>query len=112
MRRGNKYSARRIATEDGQVFDSLREMRRWQDLKLMERAGDISELRRQVKYVLIPSQKGRTRTERECAYYADFVYRDREGNEVVEDCKGFRTETYKVKRKLMLFLKGIEVQET
>lgn len=110
--RGNKYGARKIKTQDGEVFDSLREMRRWQDLKLMEKAGEISELQRQVKYPLIPKTKGKTRTERECVYYADFVYKDRSGETVVEDCKGFRTETYKVKRKLLLWLYGIEVLET
>jgi hypothetical protein len=57
--------------------------------------------------VVIPKQKG----ERECKYIADFVYRDRDGNRVVEDCKGFRTPVYKLKKKLMLHVHGIRIVE-
>lgn len=115
MMRMSKYGNRRI-TVDGETFDSQREYRRWCELRLMEKAGLIKELRRQVKFVLIPAQRsGGKVAERECAYIADFVYLEKMGlNEwktVVEDAKGCRTEVYKIKRKLMRYVHGIEVQE-
>ena len=103
----NKYGARKVTSPDGHVFDSKKEFVRWCDLRLLERAGKISDLKRQVKYELIPKQDG----ERACNYVADFVY-CQDGNTVVEDCKGFRTEGYKIKRKLMLWVHGIKVKET
>ena len=55
--RKNKYGAKKINDpETGYVFDSKREYRRWQELRFMEKAGQITELQRQVKYVLIPAQ--------------------------------------------------------
>lgn len=103
----NKYGARKVTAPDGQVFDSRREYRRYCELKLLERAGKISALCRQVKYVLIPKQEG----ERACTYVADFVYLQ-DGEQIVEDCKGYQTEAYKIKRKLMLFQYGIRIKET
>ena len=104
----NKYGAKKVKTLDGQVFDSQKEYRRCIELQLLERAGKISDLHRQVKYELIPKQKG----ERACTYVADFVYRDSDGNIVVEDTKGVRTDAYKIKRKLMLHKYGITIKET
>jgi hypothetical protein len=104
---GNKYGARKVKSPDGQVFDSQKEYDRWCNLRLLERAGMISDLRRQVSYELIPKQTG----ERSCNYVADFVYQEN-GELVVEDCKGFRTEAYKIKRKLMLWVHGIRIKET
>ena len=104
---GNKYGARKMKAPDGQVFDSVKEYHRWGSLRLLERAGRISELKRQVPFELIPKQDG----ERACTYVADFVYHQ-DGNIVVEDCKGFRTDAYKLKRKLMLWVHGIKVKET
>ena len=104
----NKYGAKKIKDPvTGYLFDSKKEFIRWCDLRLLERAGKISDLKRQVKYELIPKQDG----ERACNYVADFVY-CQDGNTVVEDCKGFRTEGYKIKRKLMLWVHGIKVKET
>ena len=81
---GNKYGSRKVEV-NGIVFDSKREAARYQELLLLEKAGEIKDIRRQVKYVLIPAQyehlesttkKGRGRcVERECAYIADFVYK-------------------------------------
>lgn len=112
---GNKYGAKKIKDPaTGYVFDSKTEFTRWCELRLLERAGKISDLRRQVKYVLIPAQKdakGKS-LERECAYIADFVYFDLRLNyEVVEDTKGFRTDAYRIKRKLMLERHGIRIRE-
>jgi len=71
-----------------------------------------SNLREQVKYVLIPTQRDSygNLLEKECSYYADFVY-ERDGKTVVEDAKGIRTDDYIIKRKLMLFVHGIRIKE-
>ena len=119
----NKYHNRKYSA-DGEVFDSKREYQRWQELKLLEKAGEIAELRRQVPFELLPVQRepdkigprggrkpGRV-IEREAVYIADFVYKDAEGREVVEDCKGMRTRDYLLKRKLMLFRFGIRIMES
>ncbi len=106
---GNKYGAKKITDPaTGFVFDSKAEFIRWCELRIMERAGKISGLQRQVKYELIPKQKG----ERACTYLADFVYKDSDGNTVVEDTKGVRTDAYRIKRKLMLWVHGIRIKET
>lgn len=104
---GNKYGARKLKTPDGEVFDSVKEYHRWGCLKLLERAGKITKLQRQVKYELIPKQVG----ERACNYIADFTYYE-DGNLVVEDCKGYKTEVYRLKKKLMLWVHGIRIKET
>ena len=110
----NKYGARKVTAPDGQKFDSQREYTRWCELKLLERAGLILDLQRQVKFVLIPSQKdekGKT-IEKECSYWADFVYFDNATRKmVVEDAKGVKTEVYKIKKKLMLHKYGIRIKE-
>lgn len=123
----NKYRNKKIIV-DGEVFDSNREYRRWCELKLLEKAGKISGLERQVKFVLIPAQheftgqyykrgkhKGEPKPgkllEREVSYIADFVY-FADVEQVVEDCKGIRTKEYILKRKLMLWIHGIRVKET
>ena len=98
-------------TLNGMKFDSKKEMRRWQELSLMEKAGAITDLQRQVKYVLIPSQRINGKVaEKEISYYADFVYKEN-GRTVVEDVKGYRTDVYKIKRKLMLYTYGIKIRE-
>ena len=111
----NKYGAKKKTLPDGQTFDSQREARRYFDLRVLEAAKRIKDLKRQVKYVLIPAQRDENGKllEREVAYIADFVYYDLAlGQEIVEDCKGFRTADYKIKRKLMLWVHGIRIVET
>lgn len=105
-----KYHNRKI-TRDGETFDSVKEYRRWCELKLLERAGKIVDLKKQVKFELIPSQKldGKI-AERACTYVADFVYQE-DGKTVVEDTKGFKTKDYVIKRKLMLWVHGIRIVE-
>ena len=108
----NKYHARRCCL-DGINFDSKHEMQRYAQLKMLERAGEISDLRLQVKYQLIPRQEniaGRV-MERAVDYIADFVYKDKKGATVEEDAKGHRTKEYIIKRKLMLWVHGIQVKE-
>lgn len=110
-------------TIDGIVFDSRKEAHRYVELTILQKAGEIRDLRRQVKFVLIPAQReapdpkakkpvlGKV-IERECAYIADFVYEDaRTGTTVVEDTKGLRTKEYIIKRKLMLYTFGIRIRE-
>ena len=101
-----KYNNTKIRV-DGRLFDSKAEAARWQELQLLERAGEITELERQVEYELIPKQKG----ERAAKYVADFRYVDNEGKTVVEDTKGVRTPVYILKRKLLLWVHGIRIRE-
>ena len=110
MRKTPKYKNRTV-TLNGEKFDSHKEARRYGELVLLERAGQISHLERQVKYELIPSQRvdGKV-VERACTYVADFVYVEN-GKKVVEDTKGFRTKDYIIKRKLMLYVHGIRIKE-
>lgn len=107
MRYPSKYHNIRVETPEGK-FDSKREAERYYELKLMERAGLISGLARQVRYELIP----KVGDQRPTYYYADFVYRDKDGCDVVEDVKGTKTEVYKIKKKLMLWRYGINIKET
>lgn len=110
MFKQNKYKNSKIKV-GGEVFDSQREYNRYRELVLLERAGQVSDLKRQVKFELIPSQKVNGKVaERACTYVADFVYTEG-GKTVVEDTKGFRTKDYIIKRKLMLFIHGIQVKE-
>lgn len=103
----SKYGAKKTGGHASQ-----KEHARANQLKLMQRAGLISNLREQVKYVLIPTQRDLAGNllEKECSYYADFVY-DKDGVSVVEDTKGFRTPEYRIKRKLMLRIHGIVIKE-
>ena len=103
----SKYGNVKTVTSDGIKHDSIKEANRWCELKLLERAGQIRLLQRQVKYTLIPKQEG----EREVCYIADFVYQE-DGKLVVEDVKGKRTKEYIIKRKLMLWVHGIKIKET
>mgnify|MGYP000428864303 CR=1 FL=1 len=106
-----KYKNKKI-TVDGQTFDSKKEANRYQELLLLEKAGVIKNLSRQVKFVLIPSQRDENGkvVERECSYKADFTYE--EGiKTVVEDVKGYRTKEYIIKRKLLLYQYGIRIRE-
>lgn len=105
-----KYHNHKV-TIDGITFDSKKEAVRWKELVLMQKAGQISDLQRQVKIELIPSQRNAAGAlERAVNYIADFVY-NKDGQTVYEDTKGFRTADYIIKRKLCLFLKGITITE-
>ena len=106
----NKYKNKKI-TIDGEVFDSRKEYARYRELVLLQRAGQVSDLKRQVKYELIPQQRINGKVaERACSYIADFVYKEGKKT-IVEDTKGLRTPEYKIKRKLMLYVHGIQIQE-
>lgn len=125
----NKYHNKKVVTPDGTVFDSRKELQRYQELKVLERSGAIYGLRRQVTYYLIPTQrekstrvytKGRKKgqpiegkvIEKPVTYIADFSYMDAVTAEnIVEDVKGVRTKDYIIKRKLMLYIHGIKIKE-
>lgn len=119
----SKYHAKKVVI-DGITFDSKKEGKRYKQLVEMQEKGEISNLQRQVKYLLIPAQrepntigprggikKGKL-LERECSYIADFVYKNTHTGEwVIEDTKGFRTAEYKIKRKMMLYFHNIRIKE-
>ena len=117
----SKYHSKKI-TIDGNTFDSRKEYRRFCELSLLQRAGAITDLHRQVEFELIPAQrepdtigvrggvkKGKT-LELAVKYVADFVYKEN-GKTMVEDTKGFKTKDYIIKRKLMLWVHGIKIKE-
>lgn len=119
----SKYHAKKV-TVNGETFDSKKEYNRYCELSLLERAGAIADLQRQVKFVLIPAQYEKVWNdkkkqyqngkclERECAYIADFVYTDlKTGLQTVEDTKGVKTKDYIIKRKLLLWRYDIRVRE-
>lgn len=123
----SKYHSKKTEV-DGILFDSKREAQRYQQLKLMEKAGVICDLKRQVKYELVPAQyiDGKC-VERAVTYTSDFEYyalkplRQKTvmaepdaktiGQHIVEDVKGMRTDVYKIKKKLMLYKYGIQLTE-
>lgn len=121
----NKFGNRKV-TIDGMTFDSKHEYQRWKELTLLEKAGKIQGLFRQVKFELIPAQyeryerisqktgkqlaDGQRCVEKAATYIADFVYW--EGDRmIVEDAKGVRTPEYILKRKLMLARHGVKIRE-
>ena len=120
----SKYHSKKTVV-DGIAFDSKKEARRYCVLKVLEEEGEISGLKCQVEFLLIPEQRepdtigprgGKKRgkiIEKKCSYFADFVYVDNRnpGRLVVEDTKGMRTATYNIKRKLMLERHGIRIRE-
>lgn len=124
--RGSKYGAKKVIFE-GLSFDSKKERDRWCELQLLVRAGEITNLRRQVEFELIPAKRepdiigkrggrkpGKT-IQRALKYRADFVYEDKIGNTIVEDVKGYKGggayAVFLIKKKLMREILGIEVQE-
>lgn len=97
----NKYHNQKIDTPDGK-FDSKFEHEEWCRLKLLERAGKITELKRQVPINLTPKFMISVGTIRESSYIADFVYQEG-SNLIMVDTKGFETQEYKLKKKFLLY---------
>ena len=109
----SKYGAKKVTIE-GITFDSMKEAQRWCELRLLQRGKVISDLQRQVKFELLPSQNGECGKviERPVHYSADFVYiENKTGKKIVEDVKGMRTKEYILKRKMMLYFHGIRIRE-
>lgn len=131
---GNKFGAKKITDPiTGEIFDSKKEFHRWCELRLLERAGKIFGLHRQVTFELIPAQREESTEvykagpqkglpkpgaviEKAVKYVADFVYCDDQNNIVVEDCKGCKKgaayDLFAIKRKLFLYRYGIKIKET
>ena len=111
----SKYGSRKTYL-DGIIFDSKHEAQRYAELKLMEKAGQIRNLERQRKFELIPAIKGPRGglLQRSISYVADFEYFEKKGNDwvrVIEDAKGFRTDVYKLKKKILRWRYGIDIRE-
>lgn len=108
----SKYGAKKTVV-DGITFDSKREAERYCELKLLLRGKAIRDLRLQVKYELVPAVRYNGKVmQRAINYYADFVYTDnRTGEEIVEDVKGYKTQVYTMKKKMMLEKYGIQIRE-
>ena len=119
----NKYGNKK-AKANGRVFDSRQERSRYYTLLMLEKAGEISDLKLQVPFELIPAiyetvevqLKTKTKqvqklVQRAAHYVADFVYKDKDGNIVVEDSKGYRTKEYELKKKMMRAFLGITIKE-
>ena len=103
MRTYSKYKNKKI-TIDGITFDSRLEATRYCELKLLYQAGEITQLRLQPEFELIPAFRKNGISFRKTTYKADFMYLDnRSGKYIVEDTKGFKTDVYKIKRKLFEF---------
>ena len=122
-RYGSKYGNQKI-TIDNITFDSTGEGLRYKELKLLEKTGQITDLQLQKKFIIVPEirepdtvgprggvKKGKL-IQSAADYIADFVYYDKNGELIVEDFKGFKTDLYKLKKKLMKYIYGIDIKET
>ncbi len=101
----SKYHNTKV-TIHGETFDSKKEAARWQDLQILQRAGLIEQLKRQVRFEILP-KVGKFRAK---YYIADFTYLCN-GKLVVEDAKGVRTPVYQLKKHLMMLVHKIEIKE-
>lgn len=99
----NKYRNKKTVV-DGITFDSQKEAKRYGELKLLEHAGVITDLQLQ------PPFKLEVHGVKICTYRADFRYTEN-GKDVVEDVKGVLTPVYRIKKKLMFAIYGIEIKE-
>ena len=94
-------------------WDSKKEKRRGRELELLQRAGEIHDLHQQVRFTLIPAQYAEGKCLfRSCVYVADFTYRLKDDTFVVEDCKGYKTRDYVIKKKLLYERFGYLINET
>lgn len=100
----NKYRAKKT-TLDGIQFASKKEADRYWELKILQKQNKIRNLKLQVPYVLYVNNHNI------CKYIADFVYDDSQGNSIVEDVKGMPTPAYRLKKKLMKAIYGINISE-
>lgn len=107
----NKYKNKKVIY-DGITFDSIKEKNRYIELKLLERAGLIKDLKLQYEFELQPAFILYNKKIRKISYIADFYYFDNKLNDyVVEDTKGMRTDVYKIKKKMFEFKYKREIHE-
>lgn len=103
-----KYRNKKTTVENVE-FDSKREANRWLELRTALKTGKVRNLKRQYVFAIIIDGV------RICDYIADAVYEEHRGGEwhrIVEDSKGCKTEVYRIKKKLMRAVLGIEIRET
>lgn len=110
----SKYRAKRTSSKDGIEHPSKKEARRWDQLCLLERAGEVKNLRRQV-VIKLEGRDGPVKSEsgRQMRLTVDFAYQDKRLGwaEVLEECKGVKTRDYLV-RKAVAQAMGVEITET
>ena len=104
-----KYHNKKV-TINGITFASKREGLRYIELKAMLDKGEITDLQLQVPFILVPAFNLGKKRYRKMEYIADFTYMQN-GDKIVEDTKGYRTEVYKIKKKLMAYIYNIEIRE-
>ena len=104
-----KYHNKKV-TIDGIDFPSQKEGKRYLELKEMRDRGEITDLKLQVPFILVPAFNVGKKRYRKMEYIADFTYMQN-GDKIVEDTKGYRTEVYKIKKKLMAYIYNIEIKE-
>ena len=92
-------------TVDGTVFASKKEATRYGELKLLEKQGEITNLKLQPKFLCVVNGK------KICKYFADFQYENRDGSVIIEDVKGFPTRVYRLKKKLVEALHDFKITE-
>lgn len=114
VERRNKYASKTVLQDDIK-FDSTKEANRWRELELLQKAGAITDLKRQVPFVLAPSVllAGEARAKPAIRYFADATYMER-GQLVVEDTKSDGTRklaVYRIKKHLMATVHGIHIRE-
>ena len=106
FKKSSKFGAKKTIV-DGITFDSKWESERYGQLKAMERGGIVTDLKLQVKYDIVINDI------KICKYIADFVYKEESSDgkirEIVEDAKGFETPEFKLKKKLMKAVHGIDI---
>lgn len=107
----NKYKNTKVEYK-GIKFDSIKEMKHYQLLEYLQKIGEIKELKLQVPYELIPKYKINNKTVRKCVYVADFTYITTKDDKLhIIDTKGFKTDVYRLKKKLFEYKYGVEVEE-
>lgn len=106
----SKYGA--VKTQvNGITFDSKREAARYVELLAMQERGEITDLRLQPSFEIVPAIVLDGKKQRALVYRADFAYEDHLGNQVYEDVKGHRTREYILKRRIVKHLYGVEIRE-
>ena len=106
-----KYGNHKVIVDGEKVADSKHEFKRLNDLKVLQRVGEIKDLQTQVCYNLIPGQIICGVKVRGTDYIADFVYWTKDDEFICEDAKGHKTPDYIIKRKLMKLIHDIDVVE-
>lgn len=107
----NKYNNTKVEYK-GIKFDSIKEMKHYQLLEYLQKIGEIKELKLQVPYELIPKYKINNKTVRKTTYIADFTYITTKDDKLhIVDTKGFKTDVYRLKKKMVEYKYGVEIEE-